>query len=190
MTVIAGLVEGGVAYLAADSYTSSDTTTVRLPIGATTPKLFRVGEMAVGISGESRIGHVLRHAVHLPAYPPSLDPLRAVVELADRLRAEMEARKGLNDDGLMDGDCLVGFRGRLFQIDCSFAVIEWDTPYAATGSGDGIAVGSLATTAEPYFAGMDMDPQLRLATALRVAALHVSSVQEPFVFLSAPAAGA
>ena len=71
---------------------------------------------------------------------------------------------------------LVGYRGALYCIDEDYHVGRSALGYEAIGCGDHFALGSLASTSG--------NPKARVQMALYSAALHSTSVCEPFTVLS------
>jgi hypothetical protein len=74
------------------------------------------------------------------------------------------------------GVLLVGYRGALYCIDDDYSVGRSALGYEAIGCGDHFALGSLASTSG--------DPEARVQMALYSAALHSTSVCEPFTVLT------
>lgn len=74
------------------------------------------------------------------------------------------------------GTLLVGFGPHLFEIDCFYGSIE-QGEYAACGSGEELALGSLYSTTK-------QKPNVRLKLALSAAAHHCTTVGGPFYFLN------
>jgi hypothetical protein len=133
------------------------------------------------------MAQALRWYVDVPAeYAPDAEPVETLVKLMDELRDQLTGRRGLTHEGTIEAGALIGFRGRLFEVDGTLTVIEWHHPYAAIGAADAVAIGSLATTHRPEFAGPSA--QHRLLLALQIAAECTSVVREPFLFLSGESA--
>ena len=78
------------------------------------------------------------------------------------------------------GTFLVGFRGRLFQVQSDYQVAENRKPYSAVGSGTHLALGAMSAL-EPY----DVSPRDKLRAALTAAATYCASVAGPFHYLKA-----
>jgi ATP-dependent protease HslVU (ClpYQ) peptidase subunit len=170
-TCIVGIAHKGVVWMGCDSMASTDYHKARMRA----PKIFRVGDMLVGVCGSLRARDVVE-TVALPS--------RAESETNDRdylvrsyipaLRTAMKDAGVLStDDGVDDfnGGMLVGYRGRVYQVFADFALMEhaeW-----ATGSGGEYALGSLFSTSG--------DPAKRIKTALQAACEFSPSCGPPFV---------
>jgi ATP-dependent protease HslVU (ClpYQ) peptidase subunit len=84
-----------------------------------------------------------------------------------------DAEKLKEDDR---GQILVGFRGRLFDIDGeNYQVEEEVGGYNAIGSGTDLALGAMYATRD-----RDIPPESRIEVALRAAADHNATIRGPF----------
>lgn len=72
------------------------------------------------------------------------------------------------------GTFLVGFRGRLFEVQDDYQVTESVNGYAAVGSGARIALGSLYAT--PH-----LMPEQRIELALQAASQYDAYVRPPYL---------
>lgn len=175
MTCIVGIADGGIVYLGGDSASSTPDGESFLP---TRPKVFLIGEIAIGVAGSGRVNQLLRYKLPIPAL--IADPERYVaVDFVDTLKALLK-EDGRKDDELMeDSFLLIGLRGRLFLIDSTFQVSEMRCGYEAIGSGAQIALGSLYATNDDVTFG----PRARLRMALNAAQEHNAFVRGPFTFV-------
>ena len=96
-----------------------------------------------------------------------IDAVRTCLKAGGFSRKDNEQESG--------GTFLVGVVGRLFRVDCDYQVGETLCGYDAVGSGEGIACGSLHTSA-----ALDMEPEARVTAALSAAAEHSAGVRPPF----------
>lgn len=172
MTCIVGIETPEGVLLGADSYVGS-TSSADTIVGA---KILRRNGWLVGIAGSVRVATVLQHLFNWPKAPLRPND-RAVAALAS------DIAKTLLSDGLAasaDGsertipmDLLLAGGGRLYSIGCTAGVVRSKSGYLTSGSGDTLALGSLAST-------VGQDPEIRAMTALRVAAKHCPTVRGPF----------
>ena len=173
MTCIVGLVgEDGKVYIGGDSAgVGGYSLTVRKDC-----KVFRNGEFVIGGTTSFRMLQLLRHAFMPPVYDPAtdlekymtttfVDAVRECFKLGGYLLKSSERESG--------GHFLVGFRGRLFQIEDDFQVGEALSGYDAVGCGSDIALGVL-------YATPDVRPRKRIELALRGAEEHNAGVRGPF----------
>jgi ATP-dependent protease HslVU (ClpYQ) peptidase subunit len=170
-TCIVGIVHNGAVWLGCDSMASGEY--VKSTMVA--PKVFRCGDMLIGLCGTVRGRDIIEFMV-----PPE----RAEAMTCDReyiVRSFVPAlRQSLRDagyltvdDGVETFDCLllIAYRSRLFMVGDDFYVMEhkeW-----SVGSGSEYALGSLFSTSG--------DPQKRIRTALQAACEFSPSCGPPFV---------
>lgn len=181
MTAIAGLRHGGRVYIGGDSAGSNGwTLSVRKDA-----KVFASGPYVLGFTTSYRMGQILRWSFDPPA-PPSrprdlerfmcstwINAVREALGAGGWLKKESEREAG--------GVFLVGVSGRLFRIDDDYQVGESAGTYDAVGSGEMVALGALAATAN-----LDMVPSRRIRVALAAAELHTASVRGPFKVVVTP----
>lgn len=180
MTCIAGAIKNGEVWMGGDAVSVQGTYGAR--VGAW-PKVFRVGEFLVGSSGTLRV----RQAVEFLFEPPLIDgdlyaymvrrfvpPLQlAVKEAGGELKDPSRA-------GEIDGDYLIGVRGRLFRVDCGYGILELAAPYAAIGCADQEATSAMFTASAlvPDISGHDL-----IERALLAAAEFDLAIRPPFTIL-------
>jgi len=187
MTCIVGLVHNGKTHLAGDS---AGVDGLHIVVRKD-KKVFMNGEFAMGFTSSFRMGQIL----HYDFNPPSFDTFVAKAKDDDDPVMEFMVRKfipalrkafknhgfGRIEDNEESGGCfLVGFRGRLFQIDADYQVGENIVGYAAVGCGDSYAMGSLHSTGSHSA----LKPKRRLEAALEAAAEFSGGVCAPFNFVA------
>lgn len=172
MTCIVGLVRDGRVYMGGDSAAVDESHRMQV----TEPKVFRHGPMIIGDAGAFRAGQVLRYCLkagELNGWGHG-DPLAWLVEVfIPPLRQVLEDH-GVEKDQRCD--MLVGLRGRLFQIDEEFQVLESAESFAAIGSGRDYALGALCALGDWH------DPEFNVKRALEVSEQWCSSVKGPWTF--------
>jgi hypothetical protein len=180
MTCICSVTDNGTVVMGGDSATSNDEGDRSLR----SPKVFERRGLLFGISGELRVGQLIRHVYEVPAPEEGQDPEQFVVrDLCGGLRTFMKEHA---DDLLPSLDnedeiwqLLVGVSGRVFRICSHMSASESATGYDAIGAGAPQALGSLASTE-------GRPPQERVDLALRAAERHHGSVAAPFTVLAIP----
>lgn len=178
MTCIAGLVKKNIIYIGADSQTSKGS----LCLHTADHKVFRKGEFLIGVSGSTRVSHVIKNKFELPEHASKVSITKYMsVCFADSLRECFNAsgvllRKENRESASLD--MLIGYRGKLFNVCSDFTALEVNKKfdYYAVGSGDQLALGSLYTTNK-----LNLDPKERIKLALLAAAEFDAWVREPFV---------
>jgi ATP-dependent protease HslVU (ClpYQ) peptidase subunit len=168
-TCIVGIVHGGNVWMGCDSMASSDYVKAEMRV----PKIFRVGEMLIGVCGSLRVRDIVEF-VPLPARLESDTNDRGylVTSYVPQLRNALKEAGVLDADEVdsFDGGMLIAYRGRLFQVYSDFAIMEQER--WAVGSGSDYALGSLFSTSG--------DPQKRIKTALQAACEFSPSCAPPF----------
>ena len=184
MTCIVGVEGDGVVVGGGDSagVTDDDLLVVRAD-----EKVFTLlgGDFVLGFTDSFRMGQLLRYSLRLPrretreaAYASDPDRFMATT-FVDAARACLKkggfARR--EDDAETGGTFVVGWHGRLYEIDDDYQVGRSVSGYTAVGGGAEIAFGALHATA-------DVDPAERVERALEAASAHSATVRPPYVVLS------
>lgn len=180
MTCIVGLVENGVVYIGGDSSAVSGWDLLLRK----DRKVFRVGEALLGFTSSFRLGQLLRDTFLPPVMEENVN-----IEQYMTTTFVNAVRTCLKDGGFAQkkneqesaGTFLVGFRGHLFRIADDYQVGETLHDYDAVGSGDGVALGSLYTTAH---LPTPLPPSTRIELALLAAEQHNIGVRGPFYWES------
>jgi hypothetical protein len=102
------------------------------------PKVFERSGLLFGVSGEMRIGQLIRHVHEVAAISPGQDVEQFVVRdlcgaLRMLLREQADELLPASEDDEM-WQLLVGIEGRVFRICSHFSVSESATGYDAIGS--------------------------------------------------------
>lgn len=184
MTCIVGINEGGRIWIGADSLGVAGTFAVvrkdRKLIRLTSPGC----ETLIGFSGSYRLGHLLAHGFEPPRPRAGDDPAAFMVtDFVEAVRNRLRAGGALRVKDQVeeiDGAFLVGFGGRLFQIEQDLQAGEAAAGYDACGSGAEVALGALHATRGRA------DPEARLTAALEAAEAHGAAVRRPFHIESMP----
>lgn len=173
MTCIVGVEHEGGVTIGADSAGSDGNITV----ARADSKLCKVGPYLFGFTTSFRMGQLLRYAFN-PSNPDPRDLDRFMVtDFIDELRTCFsDGGFAQKDNGVESGGSfLVAVAGRLYCIESDYQVGRHLDGYAACGSGEYFAMGSLHTTAD-----YDFTPRQRVALALEAAARHSPFVGAPF----------
>lgn len=178
MTCIAAIVDSGKVWMGGDSLAAAGWECTSLA----NPKVFIRGEFLFGSCGEVRFGQLLQWSLVLPAPHESQDLFGFmctdfITAIRDCFKAGGWAEKDKEKE--KGGDFLVGFRGRIFEIESNYQIIEHTNPYACCGSGQAYACGSLYSTRDNKHS-----PEKRIRMALEAAEHHNMGVRGPFTILS------
>lgn len=179
MTTIAAVVHAGRVYMGGDSACTEDGS-VWLTAQS---KCFRLGPMVVGIVGYSSWEDALRGITGLRPFsgPPDVW-LRE--EFAPRVREAVESYvpEGEERD---QSEALVGFAGKLWQLEPTGAVWPIAGSWTAFGAGADAARAVLRYTARRAVrAALKLTPRDRLAAALEAAEALTEGTRKPFRYVS------
>lgn len=179
MTCIAAIAKNGKVWMGSDSLASARDwrSTIRKD-----PKIFKVGNMLIGFTSSYRMGQLLGYKLTVPKH-------HAGVSVEEYMHREFidSVRKTLKDGGYTriesneetGGFFLVGYQGRIFQIECDFQIGEAADQYDAVGCGGQIALGSLFSTEKTK-----MSPEDRISLAINAAERHSAGVRGPVIIES------
>lgn len=174
MTCIVGLEHDGLVTIGGDSAAVEDTRLTRY----IEPKVFILGPYLIGYCDSFRMGQLLQYRLKVPKQTEADDMAHMATTFIDACRKTFHqggfAKTSDGEDA--GGVFLVGYRGALYCIDEDYHVGRSMLGYEAIGCGDHLALGSLASTSG--------DPVARVHMALHAAALHSTSVCEPFTVLT------
>lgn len=181
MTCIAGAIKGDEVWIGGDAVATHCNGEARI---STQAKVFQVGEFLVGSSGTLRVQQIIRYLFTPPTIEADLVTYM-VRTFVPALRAVIQDNGGEFKDGngnsQLDGRYLIGVRGRLFEIDSSYAVFEAKAPYAAVGCADQEALAAMFT-ATSLLAG-DITPEKIVERGLLAAVEFDTSIRQPFTIL-------
>lgn len=176
MTCIIGLAQDDTLYMGADSAATGgwEITTQRQP------KIFRAGDLLIGVSGYPRMLQILKYRFAPPAHTPEKDDMHYMaVDFVDAARQAFKdagyAQKE-NEQERTDSLVLIGYRGHFYTLERNYQIIDSVRDYATIGSGDSYALGALHAT-------VGLGPLDRIRLALEAAAEYSTSVRGPFVYL-------
>ncbi len=181
MTCIAGAIKGSEVWIGADAVSVHGESAARV---STQPKVFQVGEFLVGSSGTLRIQQIIRYMFTPPAIEADIVSYMVKV-FVPALRSAIKENGGefldSNGNSQLDGRYLIGVRGRLFEIDSSYAVFEAKANYAAVGCADQEALSAMFTATSLMAA--DITPDKIVERGLLAAVEFDTSIRPPFTIL-------
>lgn len=180
MTVIAAIVEQGRVLMGGDSHIADGDRVLR----DTSGKVWKTPDMVIGASGSLNAADAVRYGFAFP------DPAEESEDRYMRLTVPSALGVFLGERGLMredesknsrvDLNLLIGWRGRLWEIDQDLTTVETLEPFGAIGSG-----GTVARTALACLKDL-LPPRERLDQALGLAARYAKNVSGPFAVLEGP----
>lgn len=181
MTCIAGAIKGTEVWIGGDAVSVQGYSSARV---STQAKVFQVGEFLVGSCGTLRVQQIIRYLFTPPTIETDIITymIKNFVPALKKAIKEHEGEVTTPDGGkAIDGRYLIGVRGRLFEIDSSYAVFEAKAPYAAVGCADQEALAAMFT-ATSLMAG-DITPKQIVERGLLAAVEFDTSIRQPFTIL-------
>lgn len=204
MTCIVGIEVDGNVFLGGDSAAvGGDASTYHRVIVAE-PKVFRNGDFIMGYTSSFRMGQLLQHSLKPRKQKPSqsdaqylvTDFMDAVIELFQS-KGFLSTRNEETTGEYVGGSFLLGYRGKLYEVNNDFQVTHSVHGFAAVGSGTPLALGSLHATQlindsllsdnvqrDPSLFHVPIDHMTRLKMALDAAVQFNAGVAGPFTFIS------
>jgi hypothetical protein len=140
-------------------------------------KVFTKAPFVMGFTDSFRMGQLLRYSLNVQERPAQMDVFEFMATwFVDSVRSCLKnggfaTKKEEQESG---GTFLVGYRGRLFELNSDYQVGESTFDFAACGCGAQIAIGSMYTSAGT--------PLERARKALEAAAEFSAGVRAPFHF--------
>jgi len=177
MTCIVGIAKNDTVYIGADS-SSSVGNTMRTSL---LPKVFEVGDFLIGYTWSFRMGQILQHHLTVPRQKDGVsDDAYMVKVFAENVRSLFKEHgiSKIENNLESSGEFLVGYHGTIYCVCSDFQVNHYAENYAACGSGEDYALGSLGSTEKMR----DVDHRIELA--LTVAARFSPNVRGPFMVKS------
>jgi len=173
MTCIVGLLDNGTIYMGGDSAGVNCNFMLQT---RKDEKVFINKEFIFGFTSSFRMGQLLRYSLVPPKRYVETDVYSFMVN--DFINS---VRKCLKDGGYAQkdkeeesgGTFLVGYQGRLFEIQSDYQVAEVFENYASCGCGFDLALGSLYSTE-------GQKPEDRVRIALEAAVKFNAGVRAPF----------
>lgn len=172
MTCIVGLVKGDTVWLGGDR-AATDGGLNRTLIKE--PKVFEKNHIGFGVCGLPKVMDALQHAIEIPPYSGEDDKGYLVAKVIPAVREglkKLECTEEHNGQQYFHGAMLIGFMGRLYQLEANFQLVESANGFGAVGSGAEPALGSLRSSKG--------NPKDRLLEALKVSAENNAGVAPPF----------
>jgi ATP-dependent protease HslVU (ClpYQ) peptidase subunit len=173
MTCIVGLVHDVDVYIGGDS---AGVAGLSITIRAD-EKVFGNGPFIMGFTTSFRMGQLLRYKLAPPAQTVHQGDMEYMVtSFIDSCR-QCFAGNGFGDkDASVGGNFLVGYKGKLYNIEGDYQVGIPKLNYDAVGCGSDLALGAL-------FATEGLSPEERINAALAAASTFSAGVAPPFTIL-------
>lgn len=178
MSVVVGIQLKDRVIMGCDSAAVDTSSLVTRPISGA--KMFWNNEFLIGYVGSFRVGQIIQYNMAPP--PIQNDNLEGYmigvfVPALREVLNELGHKPEPNGMSAIQGQVMVGIRGKLFVVHGDYAVLATADGVDAIGCGSDFALGSLYSTSGIK----DIKPQDRILEALNAAALFSSGVCPPFV---------
>lgn len=176
MTCIVGLEHEGKIYIGGDS---AGVGGLSLTIRAD-EKVFKNGNMLFGFTSSFRMGQLLRFKLQIPYHRPEVNDYQYMVtDFIDAVRYCLKegGYASVHSGEESGGTFLVGYKGKLYEINDDYQVGMPLDGYAAVGCGEDIAKGAM-------YANIGLEPEKRILNALGASENFSAGVRSPFHVLS------
>jgi len=175
MTCIVGLVDNNKVYIGGDSAgVSGHDITIRRD-----EKVFANGHFLMGFTTSFRMGQLLRYELKVPEQPEDMDDFKYMVTIFIKAVRECLGEGGFlkkNNEVESGGSFLVGYKGRLYEIDDDYQVGSAVDNVLAVGCGAKVALGAMYASTG--------DPVGRIRKALEISERLSGGVRSPFLIKS------
>lgn len=173
MTCIVGLVHDGDVYIGGDS---AGVAGLSISIRAD-EKVFGNGPFIMGFTTSFRMGQLLRYKLAPPAQTVHQNDMEYMVtSFVDACRQCFSGNGFGDKDASVGGNFLVGYKGRLYNIEADYQVGIPKAPFDAVGCGSDLALGAM-------YATEGLSPEQRINAALSAASTFSAGVAPPFTIL-------
>jgi ATP-dependent protease HslVU (ClpYQ) peptidase subunit len=173
MTCIVGLVHDGDVYIGGDS---AGVAGLSLSIRAD-EKVFGNGPFIMGFTTSFRMGQLLRYKFAPPAQTVHQDDMEYMVtSFVDACRQCFSGNGFGDKEATVGGNFLVGYKGKLYNIEGDYQVGVPRATFDAVGCGTDLALGAM-------FATEGLGPEDRINAALAAASTFSAGVAPPFTIL-------
>lgn len=180
MTCIVGIAENDKVYMGADSCASDYYSWLQYDH----PKICEVGEFLIGCCGSMRMIDLLTYSLTGCIQRPedSDDKFMRTTFISNVKDCFKSGGFGTEEKG---GNFLVGYKGKLYEIQDDFSVVNSSQWGMSVGSGQLVARGSLYTTKVGQIkltgdATLTLTPEHRILLSLQAAESAIPSVRGPF----------
>lgn len=178
MTCIVGVEHKGSVWMGGDS-AATDNSFNRTIIKD--PKVFIKNNVGFGVCGLPKVMDAVAHGLEIPTQKSGQTDRQFLVStLVPALREGLERfdciEKHPEYGSIFHGSMLIGYRGKVYDLQSNFQFVHNSEGFASAGSGGELAKGSLISTK-----GMS-NPKKRILTALQVSTAN-AGVAPPFVVI-------
>lgn len=149
----------------------------------TTPKMFRLEEFVIGYTSSFRFGKLLQYSLSIPKREKDIDDdayINGPFAEAVRICLADGGYTIIKDNSERGGFALVGYRGRVWDLQNDFSLVEYTTDVVAEGSGEVAAIAA-ATALKRH---TKKKPEEIVKAALQIVEDTILTVKGPFLVLN------
>lgn len=172
MTCIVGIEYNNKVYMGGDRCSSNAT----IKMIYSSPKIFIKDKFLFGFAGSFRFSNILQHNVKFHKQKEKQSDQEYLYTISDVIRETLKDHEIETTEELNSNVALIGYKGKLYELQTDFAIIHNMHNYNAIGTGSEIALGSLFTTDQI----LKSDPEERINIALKAATTFCVGVSGPF----------
>jgi len=181
MTCIVGLEDEGKVYIGGDSAGVDSGWNYML---REDKKVFRNGKMIFGFTSSFRMGQLLQYKLKIPR-PKKTDTDDFGYLCTTFMDALIKCFKDsgyahVNNSKVSGGTFLLGYKGKLYQVQSDYQVSRVLKPFDACGCGEPYALGAM----EVLYLDKKISPEEKILKALEVAETFSAGVRGPFNVVS------
>ena len=147
-------------------------------------KVFRLGPFLFGTCGSHRLAQICEYTLEAPPITDRDWTAYMVRNLVPAMRKHLEDQGGevkRDEQRRMDGSCLIGIDGLLFEVDTTYAVISPRAPFYAIGCASQEAMAAMYTARELV---EGISARRIVECGLKAAAEFDINIRPPFSILS------
>lgn len=177
MTCIIGFVDKNKVYIGGDSAgIAGYQVQIRNDV-----KVFQNGDFLMGFTTSFRMGQLLHYMFKPPEHVVGMDDMEFMVKVFIPAIKACFKEGGFQrtKDGDKGGSFLVGYKGKLYEIEDDYQVAVLRDNIASVGSGSEVAKGAMYG-----LMNVKMNPADRIKKALEIAAYLNAGVRPPFIIES------
>lgn len=187
MTAIVALEHEGKVWMGCDSAAIATGSYDLMLRHVSDPKIiaFPEHDLIIGCSGMNRLVSLIADKFTPPDDEETADQPKRVYASAvrDALRDLFESEGGIENDkpSSVDGYCLIGYQGTVWEMDSQFALTKPADAFAAIGCGNAFALGAMYGLEYMRKVDETVTPEYMIEVALEAAERFSAGVRGPFV---------
>jgi len=147
-------------------------------------KVFIKENMIFGFTSSYRMGDILHHSFTIPEHPKEMDDVTYLKTIFIDKLIECFKNKGyliVKDNSVSGGFFLIGYKGKLYQVESDFQVAQNVYNYDSTGCGENYAMAAMYILENET---LYLTPKEKIEKALEVSYQFSGYVRPPFVIKS------